>query len=743
MQADIDPDQLKVDLEKRLAMVNQKLVALPAEDASIKPVDELSDKQAGNLRRNYLKQLIYMYQGQIARLANLKTRRESRIALEKQVADWLGFKQQPNYPFLLADDIQDSISNFNKTRDQLESLIAVTEQAGLYLMNALEASTIKLRQADEALEQAKDGTEKQANLRRKREQLELENQNDMARLVSLQIEKNLKNESLLETQAMLQLAYKQLGELSAKQGLTEQELNQSSVNIEIEKQRIQTEIKLAINAREAMQKVPATTLEIESSTAQQNHLTRLNNIDIKLQVLNRMLSYLDLQREIWQQRWNYSKVTDRKQANAAYALISKNQEVLETIYQYISLHRQQALMELTDQTNKNMAQNTPETEVLNKTLDGLDFDQIIMYSRLLHVVDATENLLLRAKAELDEKFVVTSLSDWFSKTWLATSNFFADTWALELFAVEDNIVVNGQMLTTQRSVTVSKVVTALAILVIGYWLAARLARWIETFVVNKFDIDTSLARIARRWIFFLEFFLLIIISMLVVRIPLTVFAFMGGAVAIGAGFGMQNLLKNLISGLMLLMERPFRPGDLVEVAGVRGRITDIGVRSTQILDANGIETLIPNSTFIEQNVTNWTFSDQVVRITVNVGVAYGSSTKEVKRLLLDVAGRHGLVLDVPEPQVLFEDFGNDALMFGLYIWVQLKPDVSWKVIASDLRFIINKSFEEHGIIIAFPQRDIHLDASRPLDIRLVADTAKQQKPVATELGADKEGKLPG
>jgi small-conductance mechanosensitive channel len=106
---------------------------------------------------------------------------------------------------------------------------------------------------------------------------------------------------------------------------------------------------------------------------------------------------------------------------------------------------------------------------------------------------------------------------------------------------------------------------------------------------------------------------------------------------------------------------------------------------------------------------------------VNIGIAYGSPVKEVNRLLLDVADRHGLVLDEPAPQVLFEDFGSDALVFGLYVWVIINPDVSWKTIASDLRYMISKTLDEHGIEIAFPQRDIHIDTSRPLEIRVLAD----------------------
>jgi small-conductance mechanosensitive channel len=107
---------------------------------------------------------------------------------------------------------------------------------------------------------------------------------------------------------------------------------------------------------------------------------------------------------------------------------------------------------------------------------------------------------------------------------------------------------------------------------------------------------------------------------------------------------------------------------------------------------------------------------------VNIGIAYDSPVREVTKMLLEVADRHGLVLKEPAPQVLFEDFGSDALAFGLYVWVIINPDISWKTIASDLRFMLSKTLVENGIVIAFPQRDIHLDTSRPLEVRVLADT---------------------
>jgi small-conductance mechanosensitive channel len=198
---------------------------------------------------------------------------------------------------------------------------------------------------------------------------------------------------------------------------------------------------------------------------------------------------------------------------------------------------------------------------------------------------------------------------------------------------------------------------------------------------------------------------------------------MGGVLAIGSGFAMQNLLKNLISGLMLLMERPFRPGDLVEVGGIRGRVIDIGMRSSQIRDGNGIETVIPNSTFVETNVTNWTLSSKSVRIVIKIGVDYSAPVNELTDLLIEIALRHGMVQDKPPPQVMFEDFGSDALLFGLYVWVELKNDLDWRVVASDLRYMINKTLAAHNIVIAYPQRDIHLDTRRPLEVKVIADSS--------------------
>ena len=127
-----------------------------------------------------------------------------------------------------------------------------------------------------------------------------------------------------------------------------------------------------------------------------------------------------------------------------------------------------------------------------------------------------------------------------------------------------------------------------------------------------------------------------------------------------------------------------------------------------------------NSTFIEQNLTNWTYTSGRVRFNVKVGVAYGSPVRVVTQLLEEIAGRHGKVLKNPPPEVLFEDFGADALMFTLYYWLDVRAGTPARQVASDLRAMIEAGFSAQGIAIPYPQRDVHLDASEPVPVRIVA-----------------------
>ena len=207
----------------------------------------------------------------------------------------------------------------------------------------------------------------------------------------------------------------------------------------------------------------------------------------------------------------------------------------------------------------------------------------------------------------------------------------------------------------------------------------------------------DVANLIRQWSQAFLLTILLIISLVSVKIPLTVFAFLGGAFAIGIGFGAQTLLKNVISGILLLIERPLRVGDLIEVENVRGRVTSIGLRSSTVRDTKGMETLIPNSSFLEKHLTNWTYSSRVSRFSLRVGAPYEASKRRVIDMLAHLAKEHPHVLEMPAPQVLLEEFGQNARIFTLNYWLEIRLDIDPSQVASELRFAIELKFAEAGL----------------------------------------------
>ena len=343
--------------------------------------------------------------------------------------------------------------------------------------------------------------------------------------------------------------------------------------------------------------------------------------------------------------------------------------------------------------------------------------------RALGGMDRLEQLTERWREELDQQRNAMPVGDRVRDLFSGLSGFVGRFWNFELFTVQDTITVDGQSITGQRRVTVGKIGTALLILVVGYWVAMLVGRLFEGFAVRRLKMEPNQASLMRRWVRIFLVIALVVLSLVLVKIPLTVFAFMGGALAIGVGFGTQNLLKNFISGIIILFERTFRVGDVLDVADRRGTITNIGTRASVLHLWDGTEVLIPNSALLENNVINWTYSNKVVRFSVEVGVAYESDTRQVIKLLTAVADEHGLVQKEPKSQVLLQQFGDSALIFELRYWVDVLGTNAAQV-ASDLRLMIAGSFAENGIVIAFPQQDVHVDAARPLPVQLVGQPEK-------------------
>jgi len=270
----------------------------------------------------------------------------------------------------------------------------------------------------------------------------------------------------------------------------------------------------------------------------------------------------------------------------------------------------------------------------------------------------------------------------------------------------------------ETEVYLNQLVVALVVVVVGLAAARVFAGLVGGRLRSMGRIDRNTAHLLQKLLFYLLTVVLVLVALPIAGIPITIFTVLGGALAIGVGFGAQNLFNNLISGFIIMIEKPIRIGDIVEVEGSNGRIEDIGNRCVRVRRTDGVDVLMPNSAFLENPVINWTLFDYEVRGKVTVGVAYGSPCRDVERLILQAAREHAGVRDEPPPLVLFEEFGDNALTFTVLFWAHVERPMDMRRIQSDLRYRIDELFREAGITIAFPQRDVHLDTLSPLEVRL-------------------------
>ena len=288
--------------------------------------------------------------------------------------------------------------------------------------------------------------------------------------------------------------------------------------------------------------------------------------------------------------------------------------------------------------------------------------------------------------------------------------FFERVWHFRLFQLRD------------RTIELSQVVIALVTLFGGLVVS----RWVTLFLAARISARSRLkpnaVAVLQRLVFYVMMAAIVVMSMDIAGIPITSLAFIGGALAIGVGFGAQNLINNFISGLILMIEQPIRVGDMIRVDDHLGHVATIGARCTRVRRTDGIDVLVPNSKLLEDNVINWMLKDDRVRTSVGVGVAYGSPTRRVSELILQAVEEHDKLIREPKPPIVsFQEFGDNSLNFEVYFWTRATSEMQLRVMRSDIRHRIDELFKDEGIVIAFPQRDVHLDTLAPLEVRVVRD----------------------
>jgi potassium efflux system protein len=428
-----------------------------------------------------------------------------------------------------------------------------------------------------------------------------------------------------------------------------------------------------------------------------------------------------IQQQMWGQRYQLEQVRTPQAIDGAMAHVQTGLERIKQFRAYF-LSELDLMQRRTDGQHKRLAAWQAE-----------DGDRRLA-ERTLRAYQSGEAMLGRALAKAEE--IEASLGNWQESMRLERETvsvaerlrgLYAELgdragrfWHYELVAVEDKILVEGREIVGKRSVTLGQILQMLLILVVGLWLAGYVADRGREIMFRRYPGKESSSLLIYR-IFSLGAVVgLVVFALVTVNIPLTVFAFVGGALALGVGFGAQNIINNFISGLILLVERPIKVGDIVEVDGVRGRVATIGSRCCQVRRFDGIDMLVPNSSFLEKNVTNWTLSDQQLRFSITLSVVYGSAIRHVMELLRRAVDEHPKVGSEPAPEVYMQNFGESALEFRIDFWLDIRLEPNWQQVVSDVRVRIDELFHEAGLVIAFPQRDVHLDVAAPIRVEWVA-----------------------
>ncbi|HEY5868450.1 MAG TPA: mechanosensitive ion channel domain-containing protein [Candidatus Tectomicrobia bacterium] len=257
-----------------------------------------------------------------------------------------------------------------------------------------------------------------------------------------------------------------------------------------------------------------------------------------------------------------------------------------------------------------------------------------------------------------------------------------------------------------QQITIGLVLLAVAALGVSYLASWMLQTLLMEHVLARRHVDTGVSLSVSRLLHYALVSIGCVLALVLLGVDLTQMTLLVSALGVGIGFGLQTIVNNFVCGLILLLERPIRVGDTIELGGQLTKIAKIGLRSTTVRTADQADMIVPNTELITNRVTNWTLTNRQARSVIAVGVAYGSDIALVMQTLKECALAHPGVLKSPEPQVVFRRFGDSALDFELCAWV---ADLDTRgQVASDLHQDIDRRFRQAGIEIPFPQRDLHV-----------------------------------
>jgi len=301
------------------------------------------------------------------------------------------------------------------------------------------------------------------------------------------------------------------------------------------------------------------------------------------------------------------------------------------------------------------------------------------------------------------------------------------SFALGKFEIRDQMLelarsaLAAELIIGELGLSLGSVFSFGVVLTVAVYFSRLLRFVLDEDVLPRMNLARGVPYAVTATIHYTILFLGLLAALAAMGIDIGKFSILAGALGVGVGFGLQNVVNNFVSGLVLLFERAIQTGDVVEVGSLLGEVRRIGIRASTVRTLDGAEVIVPNANLISDQVVNWTLSDRHRRIDVAVGVKYGTDPERVLALLLQVAAEDERVLSTPEPDALFLGFGDSSLDFTLRAWTGHFGQ--WKQVHSDLNVAVNRALAKAEIEIPFPQRDLHVrsvsegvgDALKPSD----------------------------
>lgn len=695
-------------------------------DAAQRALDRLNEVQPPALTDLYKQQLQVMqrigllYDRQIADLNQAQTLRQTRAQLDESLETLRrdGPPEKPPYTFLQLDALRDEAAiQAEKSRAAADALKTAEDQL-LQARKQADENDAALSLLKESFENVAGPPSPLDSARLSLALLEKRRAQEAVLLGELDRDNQRLNREIAEKQQAL---LDRRVELIQKETLfREAELNEQLDRLQAEGDALEDQVAKVVDAQnKAVIQLDAARRKSAAEPSPVNQETELacqlerDGLQKQIEFLNERRGWVNERIELWKRR--YAVFNNTATPKELRDWLEHSKDAAAEIEKRIPVLRDAVFAEGKNRNTiqaklENVKDDAALQKIIQRQIDA-EAKLIQYYSEYISAYDNLRRLHVKLSNEIQKATETWSLSE-----------------AIEVAGEKIGAVLDYSLMNSRNEddeivavLTVRKVVYAVIYLVIGLWLARWISVWLFHHLLQRFGVHEGAAVALQKLAYYLLLVIVISYTLKAVNIPLTAFAFLGGALAIGIGFGSQNILNNFISGLILLMERQVRVGDLIQIEGTSGRVLSIGARCTKVLTFDNIDLLIPNSTLLETRVINMTLSDNVIRASVSVGVAYGTNTRDAAKLILKAVEEHGLILKHPEPYVLFESFGDNSLNFLVYFWVQMIERNNRLVIQSDIRHRINRLFEDAGIVIAFPQRDVHLDAGHPIPIRMVRD----------------------